>query len=141
MANRFIGRKPEQEDDLKSLSLPGDVKERLQFKPLKPAKKKPAGENWRKFKSEGSVTGDDAVRSERAILSMKPLTDPAYDDVNGQESRAAIRAIEMDGYTVDRDAMADRGTETHNEHLYEEVVDKQTGKKSLLFRANYFDRI
>jgi hypothetical protein len=141
MANRFIGRKPEREDNLKSLTLPGDVKERLQFKPLTPAKKKPVGENWRRFKSEGSVTGDDAVRSERAILPMRKLTDPSYDDVNGQERTAAIRAIDLDGYTVDRDAMADRGTEQHNEHLYEEVVDKQTGKKSLLFRANYFDRI
>jgi hypothetical protein len=138
---KFIGRKPEREDDFKSLSLPGDVKERLQFKPLKPGKKKPAGEDWRRFKSEGSVSGNDAVGPARTLLAMKPLTDPAYDDVNAQERNGAIRAIDMDGYSVDRDAMADRGTETHNEHLYEEVVDKQTGKKSLLFRANYFDRI
>ncbi len=138
---KFIGRKKEVEDTLPALTLPGDVKERLQFKPLLPGKKKPAGENWRGFKSEGgSVKSDDAVGSQRRVLAMQAMSDPAYDDVNGQEHVNAAKALANDGATVDRDAMADYATETHNEHLYEEVTDKQTGKKALLFRSNIFDR-
>lgn len=115
----------------------------MQFKPLLPGKKKPAGENWKRHPEPSSlapVKTDDAVGSQRRVLALKPMGDPRYDDVNGQEHAHAIKAIANDGATVDRDAMADYATETHNEHLYEEITDKQTGKKSLLFRSNIFDR-
>src|ERR1700679_283417 len=137
---KFKGRKPEQEDKLPSMTLPGDVKERLQFRPLQPGKKKPAGENWRGFKSEDNVGGNSHITEGRKKLPVRAVRD-SYDDVEAQERAYAQRCLAEDGMIHDRDAMSDRATETHNEHLMEEVTDKQTGKKSLLFRADYFSRI
>lgn len=160
----FKGRKPEHEDRLPSLTLPGDVKERLQLHPETPPKRRPVGDSWKKFKPKaGSDPGgrveaapyekdrDDpvggygppmvhdvaGVSDRRHKLSLSP----AFTEPSDEMPYARINSLlATNGMDSDRDALKEKQTNEHSEHLYEEITDKQTGKKSLLFRQNFFDR-
>lgn len=134
------------EGNLPSRHLPGDIKERLQVKPELPAKKKPAGEEWTRQESLDrmgpikAVGENDAVSTQRRVLPWNYHDRSGVDDINGENHQMLTECLETNGACAHEGTVKEHFTDESNEPLYETVVDKETGKESLLYRNNIFDR-